>query len=312
MKVKSIKIGAYSTDNNVFLAPLAGFSDSAMREICLSYGAGLTFTEMVSAKGLIYGDEKTTELLRPAKGEKLKAAQIFGSDAVIMRKAIEETPLSSFDIIDINFGCPMPKIYLNGDGSALLAAPKKAEKIVAECKKSGKPITAKMRIGLTREKIVGVDFAKALEQGGADMVTVHGRTRDQIYAGEVDFEEIAKIKNAVKVPVIANGGVFSVGDAETLMSATGADGIMLARGALEKPWLFSEILGLPMCVDKKQLIFRHIDLLKEVYPDKVVAKLFRKQLCLYLKGEKNANMLKNKILTLTDTDEVKKELNEFF
>lgn len=312
MKVKSIKIGAYSTDNNVFLAPLAGFSDSAMREICLSYGAGLTFTEMVSAKGLIYGDEKTTELLRPAKGEKLKAAQIFGSDPVIMRKAIEETPLSSFDIIDINFGCPMPKIYLNGDGSALLAAPKKAEKIVAECKKSGKPITAKMRIGLTREKIVGVDFAKALEQGGADMVTVHGRTRDQIYAGEVDFEEIAKIKNAVKVPVIANGGVFSVGDAETLMSATGADGIMLARGALEKPWLFSEILGLPVSVDKKQLIFRHIDLLKEVYPDKVVAKLFRKQLCLYLKGEKNANMLKNKILTLTDTDEVKKELNEFF
>lgn len=312
MKVKSIKIGAYSTDNNVFLAPLAGFSDSAMREICLSYGAGLTFTEMVSAKGLIYGDEKTTELLRPAKGEKLKAAQIFGSDPVIMRRAIEETPLSSFDIIDINFGCPMPKIYLNGDGSALLAAPKKAEKIVAECKKSGKPITAKMRIGLTREKIVGVDFAKALEQGGADMITVHGRTRDQIYAGEVDFEEIAKIKNAVKVPVIANGGVFSVGDAETLISATGADGIMLARGALEKPWLFSEILGLPVCVDKKQLIFRHIDLLKEVYPDKVVAKLFRKQLCLYLKGEKNANMLKNKILTLTDTDEVKKELNEFF
>ncbi len=312
MKVKSIKIGAYSTDNNVFLAPLAGFSDSAMREICLSYGAGLTFTEMVSAKGLIYGDEKTTELLRPAKGEKLKAAQFFGSDPVIMRRAIEETPLSSFDIIDINFGCPMPKIYLNGDGSALLAAPKKAEKIVAECKKSGKPITAKMRIGLTREKIVGVDFAKALEQGGADMITVHGRTRDQIYAGEVDFEEIAKIKNAVKVPVIANGGVFSVGDAETLISATGADGIMLARGALEKPWLFSEILGLPVSVDKKQLIFRHIDLLKEVYPDKVVAKLFRKQLCLYLKGEKNANMLKNKILTLTDTDEVKKELNEFF
>ena len=312
MKVKSIKIGAYSTDNNVFLAPLAGFSDSAMREICLSYGAGLTFTEMVSAKGLIYGDEKTTELLRPAKGEKLKAAQIFGSDPVIMRRAIEETPLSSFDIIDINFGCPMPKIYLNGDGSALLAAPNKAEKIVAECKKNGKPITAKMRIGLTREKIVGVDFAKALEQGGADMITVHGRTRDQIYTGEVDFEEIAKIKNAVKVPVIANGGVFSVGDAETLMSATGTDGIMLARGALEKPWLFSEILGLPVCVDKKQLIFRHIDLLKEVYPDKVVAKLFRKQLCLYLKGEKNANMLKNKILTLTDTDEVKKELNEFF
>ncbi len=312
MKAKSIKIGAYSTDNNVFLAPLAGFSDYAMREICLSYGAGLTFTEMVSAKGLIYGDEKTAELLRPAKGEKLKAAQIFGSDPAIMRRAIEETPLSSFDIIDINFGCPMPKIYLNGDGSALLADSNKAEKIVAECKKSGKPITAKMRIGLTHEKIVGVDFAKALEQGGADMITVHGRTRDQIYAGEVDFDEIAKIKSAVKVPVIANGGVFSVGDAETLIDATGADGIMLARGALEKPWLFSEILGLPVSVDKKQLIFRHIDLLKEVYPDKVVAKLFRKQLCLYLKGEKNANALKNKILTLTDTDEVKKELNEFF
>ena len=312
MKVKSINVGDYKTDNNVFLAPLAGFSDFAMREICIDYGAGLTFTEMVSAKGLVHGDEKTNELLRVAPNEKIKAAQIFGSDPFIMRKAIEETSLSSFDIIDINFGCPMPKIYLNGDGSSLLADPRKAEKIVAECKKSGKTITAKMRIGLTRDDIVGVDFAKALEQGGADMISVHGRTREQIYAGDVNFDEIARIKNSVSVPVIANGGIFTASDADEISEKTGADGVMLARGALEKPWLFSEILGKPFVADKKSLIFRHIDLLKTVYDDKTAAIIFRKQLCLYLKGEKNSAELKREILTLTDTESVKKALNAFF
>lgn len=312
MQLKRIKIGSFETDNNVFLAPLAGFSDFAMRKICSDYGAGLTFTEMVSCKGILYDNENTKILLKKTDGEKISCAQIFGNDPDIMLEAIKRPPLCDFDVIDINFGCPMPKIYQNGEGSALLKNPSLAEKIVAECKKSGKPITCKMRIGLTENSINGLEFATALENGGADMITVHGRTREKIYAGDIHGEEIAKIVAKVKIPVIANGGIFTKEDADKVMTETGADGVMLARGALEKPWLFAEILNSPYSADKKDLIFRHIDLLKTVYDDRTVAVTFRKQLCLYLKGEKNSAELKQKVLTLNSTDEIKRELTGFF
>ena len=312
MQLKRIKIGSFETDNNVFLAPLAGFSDFAMRKICSDYGAGLTFTEMVSCKGILYDNENTKILLKKTDGEKISCAQIFGNDPDIMLEAIKRPPLCDFDVIDINFGCPMPKIYQNGEGSALLKNPSLAEKIVAECKKSGKPITCKMRIGLTENSINGLEFATALENGGADMITVHGRTREKIYAGDIHGEEIAKIVAKVKIPVIANGGIFMKEDADKVMTETGADGVMLARGALEKPWLFAEILNNPYSADKKDLIFRHVDLLKTVYDDRTVAVTFRKQLCLYLKGEKNSAELKQKVLTLNSTDEIKRELTGFF
>lgn len=312
MQLKRIKIGSFETDNNVFLAPLAGFSDFAMRKICSDYGAGLTFTEMVSCKGILYDNENTKILLKKTGGEKISCAQIFGNDPDIMLEAIKRPPLCDFDVIDINFGCPMPKIYQNGEGSALLKNPSLAEKIVAECKKSGKPITCKMRIGLTENSINGLEFATALENGGADMITVHGRTREKIYAGDIHGEEIAKIVAKVKIPVIANGGIFTKEDADKVMTETGADGVMLARGALEKPWLFAEILNNPYSADKKDLIFRHVDLLKTVYDDRTVAVTFRKQLCLYLKGEKNSAELKQKVLTLNSTDEIKRELTGFF
>lgn len=312
MQLKRIKIGSFETDNNVFLAPLAGFSDFAMRKICSDYGAGLTFTEMVSCKGILYDNENTKILLKKTDGEKISCAQIFGNDPYIMLEAIKRPPLCDFDVIDINFGCPMPKIYQNGEGSALLKNPSLAEKIVAEFKKSGKPITCKMRIGLTENSINGLEFATALENGGADMITVHGRTREKIYAGDIHGEEIAKIVAKVKIPVIANGGIFTKEDADKVMTETGADGVMLARGALEKPWLFAEILNNPYSADKKDLIFRHIDLLKTVYDDRTVAVTFRKQLCLYLKGEKNSAELKQKVLTLNSTDEIKRELTGFF
>lgn len=283
-----------------------------MRKICSDYGAGLTFTEMVSCKGILYDNENTKILLKKTDGEKISCAQIFGNDPDIMLEAIKRPPLCDFDVIDINFGCPMPKIYQNGEGSALLKNPSLAEKIVAECKKSGKPITCKMRIGLTENSINGLEFATALEDGGADMITVHGRTREKIYAGDIHGEEIAKIVAKVKIPVIANGGIFTKEDADKVMTETGADGVMLARGALEKPWLFAEILNNPYSADKKDLIFRHIDLLKTVYDDRTVAVTFRKQLCLYLKGEKNSAELKQKVLTLNSTDEIKRELTGFF
>ena len=304
MRLKSLDIGGITLKNNLLFAPLAGFSDFAMRAICRSYGAALCFTEMVSAKGLIYGSNATEDLLYSPEEETIKAAQIFGNDPEIMRRAIELPAMAKFDIIDINFGCPMPKIYNNGEGSALLENPALAEKIVFECKKSGKIITAKMRIGITDGKFVTEDFAKALEQGGAAMITVHGRTRDRIYAGEPNYIEIAKAKRAVSVPVIANGGIFEISDAEKTFGETGADGIMLARGALEKPYLFSEILGLPFDGDKKNLIKRHIALLKTKYDDKTVAITFRKQLCYYLKGERGGAKKRERILRCTSTAEM--------
>ena len=254
MLQKEIKIGKHVTPNNLFLAPLAGFSDFAMRQICLEYGAGLTFTEMVSCKGLLYDNENTKDLLYTTIDEKIKCAQIFGNDPLIMRRAIESQALSTFDIIDVNFGCPMPKIFNNGEGSAVLQNPSLAEKIVYECSKAGKPITCKMRIGLTDGKFVTEDFVKAVTNGGAQMITVHGRTRDKIYAGEVNYEEIAKAKKVSTVPVIANGGIFTEEDANLIMDRTGADGIMLARGAIADPFLFSKLTGKEIKVSIKDII----------------------------------------------------------
>ena len=297
MKLKSIKIGKFETENNVFLAPLAGFSDYAMRSVCLSYGAGLTFTEMVSCKGLLYDNENTKNLLYTSPEEKIKCVQIFGNDPEIMRRALESDALAPFDIADINMGCPMPKIYNNGEGSALMLNPSLAEKIVSECKKSGKPITCKIRAGIHDDEPLAVDFAKALEQGGADLITVHGRSRDRIYAGNVDYDLISKVKQSVKIPVIANGG---------------GDGIMIARGALERPWIFSEVIGKQFDADKKTLVNRHIDLLLQKFDAKFVAVYFRKQLCLYLKGEKNSTTFKQAVLKMTSIPEIKKAVADFF
>ncbi len=312
MLQKRIKIGKFETENNFFLAPLAGFSDFAMREICINFGAGLTFTEMVSCKGILYDNENTKDLLHLSPSEKIKCAQIFGNDPEIMRRAIESEYLCHFDVIDVNFGCPMPKIYNNGEGSALLTNPSLAEKIIYECSKTGKPITCKMRIGLTDGNFVTENFVKAVENGGAQMITVHGRTRDRIYEGEPNYREIAKAKTVASVPVIANGGIFTKSDAETMMEKTGADGVMLARGALQRPWLFAELLGKDVSIDKKSLINEHIDRLLTKYDDKTVAVTFRKQLCLYLKGEKNSNELKQKLFTYKDTRSIKNELEKFF
>ena len=217
MQLKEIKIGKLRTKNNIFLAPLAGYTNSPFRDMCYSLGAGLTFTEMVSAKGLCYGSEKTKELLYVSEEyDGVKACQIFGNDPDFMRKACESEALAPFDLIDINMGCPVPKIYKNGEGSALLGDFPLASKIIEECKKSGKTGSVKFRIGLDNSSICGGQFAKLCEDAGADMITVHGRTRDKIYAGEVNFAEIAAAKRAVNIPVIANGGVLCKKDAEEL------------------------------------------------------------------------------------------------
>ena len=191
---KPLKIGNVTTRGNVFLAPLAGYTNYPFRKICARYGAGLCYTEMVSAKGLKYGSENTKELLYTRPDEGLVAVQIFGSEPDVMRLACESEELAPFPIVDINMGCPVPKIYKNGEGSALLENPALAEKIVEECVKSGKIVTVKFRIGVSAEKIVTEEFAKRMAGAGASLLTVHGRTKDKMYAGEVNFLEIEKAK----------------------------------------------------------------------------------------------------------------------
>ncbi len=252
MELKPITIGPVTTENNVFLAPLAGYTNYPFRRLCERSGAGLAFTEMVSAKGLKYGSENTKALLYTTPEESPVAVQIFGSEPDIMRAACESEELSPFPIADINMGCPVPKIYKNGEGSALLENPALAEKIVSECAKSGKAVTVKFRIGVSEDKLIAAEFARRMEGAGAALLTVHGRTRDKYYSGEVNYREIAAAKNAVRIPVIANGGAFSEADADELLEKTGADGVMIARAALYDPQIFCDFTGCPR-EEKRQI-----------------------------------------------------------
>ena len=241
---KPLSFAGLTLPNNVLLAPMAGYTDLAYRRMCAGLGAGLTFTEMVSSKGLLYDNAETKKLLRCGE-ESPKAAQLFGSDPEILRAACESELLAPYDVIDLNMGCPMPKIVRNGEGSALLENMPLAEKVIAACAKSGKRISVKFRIGVKEGDNVAAEFAKLCEGAGACLVTVHGRVRERIYAGEPDYSAIAGAKNAVKIPVIANGGVWNKKDAEKMLQRTGADGVMVARAALYRPQTFSDILGTP-------------------------------------------------------------------
>ena len=305
MNLKSIKIGKLHTENNVFLAPLAGYTNAVFREMCYGLGAGLTFTEMVSAKGLYYGSEKTRELLHVTDGYGgIKACQIFGNDPEIMRQACESEALKDFDLVDINMGCPMPKIYNNGEGSALLNDLPLAGKIISACKKSGKAVSVKFRIGLDENRLVSSEFARMCEDSGADMICVHGRTRDKIYAGAVDYNEIAAAKNAVKIPVIANGGVFGSSDAEKLMAKTGADGVAVARGAMFAPWIFAKICGNPL-PDKRQFVLTQLEKTEALYGGRFACVFMRKMCAFYLKSQKGCAQIRAKLFACPTCEELK-------
>ena len=304
MRLQKIKIADFETPNNVFLAPLAGYTNAVFRNTCYNLGAGLTFTEMVSAKGLCYDSKKTEDLLYIAEGYGgIKACQIFGADPIYMRRACESEALKPFELIDINMGCPVPKIYKNGEGSALLNDLPLSSKIISECKKSGKAVSVKFRIGVDSSHIVAGEFAKMCEDSGADMITVHGRTRDKMYSGEVNFREIAAAKNAVKIPVIANGGIFTSEDADCLLNKTGTDGVMVARGAMFNPWLFAEITGTPVG-DKKQTVLNQIADIRTIYGERFACVFMRKMVGFYIKGTAGATALRAKLLECKTTYEV--------
>ena len=279
-----LKFGDTYAENRVLCAPLAGYTDFAFRKLCYRFGAGLCFTEMVSAKGLLYNSEATRKLLYKAEGEEQTAAQLFGGDPSVMRSACESEYLGGYQTVDINMGCPVPKVYKNGEGSALLADTPRAEKIISACKASGKTITVKFRIGLDQNRVVAAEFAKMCEGAGADMITVHGRTRDRYYAGEPDYAAIASAKNAVGIPVIANGGIFSRADALKMLDETGADGVMVARAAMYDPHIFAEILGRPAAWDRRAAIEEQIADMLPFYGENYTVVQMRKMTAFYTRG----------------------------
>ena len=302
MQIKPIKIGDFTAENNVFLAPLAGYTNYPFRRLCKGYGAGLCYTEMVSAKGLKYGSENTAELLYTDENEGEAAVQIFGSDPEIMRAACEHEKVAPFKVVDINMGCPVPKIYKNGEGSALLENPLLAENIVKACVKSGKIITVKFRIGVRENEYITKEFAKRMAGAGASLLTIHGRTRDKMYAGEVHFEEIAAAKRAVEIPVIANGGVFSRADGEKLLADTGAAGVMIARAALCDPQIFTEFSGMER--ESKLVMFkRQMEETRALFDERFTTVFMRKMAAFYVKGERGAAGYKERLFAAQTPEE---------
>ena len=300
---RAVDIAGMRCPSNVFLAPLAGYTNYPFRTALSRLGAGLTFTEMVSAKGLHYKSEETKKLLY-CGDESPKAAQIFGSDPAIMREACESEALAPFDLIDINMGCPMRKIITNGEGSALMENFPLAEKVVSECVKSGKRISVKFRTGIKKGDKLAAEFAKLCEGAGACMVTIHGRVRDMIYAGEADYEEIARAKNAVKIPVFANGGIFSKADAEKMIDRTGADGVTVARAALTDLNIFNEILGMPS-VPVLPHFLRLVDEEEALYGKQFALVFTRKIGAFLLKGAEGAAEKRRRFFECKTTEEVK-------
>ena len=312
MKIQKIAIGDFEAANNVFCAPLAGYTDFAFRKLCYKYGAGLCFTEMVSAKGLKYNSEATRALLYKDPCEPQTAVQLFGSDPEIMRAAAESEYLRGFPVIDINMGCPVPKVFKNGEGSALLNDLPRAAAIISACKKSGKAVTVKFRIGISEEDKKAAKIAKMCEDAGADLITVHGRTRERYYAGEPDYGEIAAAKAAVHIPVIANGGIFTRADAEKMVAETGADGVMLARAALYGPWVFASVAGLRPPESLRADIEGQIGDMLSFYGEKFTLVQMRKMAAFYCKGMRGSAEYRKRLFALTSIDGLYALVREIF
>ncbi len=238
-----IQIGNLKLENNIFLAPMAGVTDITFRIICKKAGCGLTYTEMITARGIFHKNKRTVRMMAILPEEKPVAIQLYGSEPEIIAKACEKlNENSDICLIDINMGCPTKKVVRRGEGVALMKNPKLAADIIREAKKgTNKPVTAKIRKGFDATSINAIDFAKELEDAGVDAITIHGRTGAQKYEGPADWDIIKEIKKAVKIPVIGNGDIFSASDALRMFHLTGCDGIMVARGAIGHPWIFHEI-----------------------------------------------------------------------
>ena len=307
----------FKLKNNVFLAPMAGFSDLTFRLLCKEMGAGLVYTEMVSAKGLMYNNDNTKDLLATNSCEWPTAVQIFGSEPKIMsemaKKLEEEYP---FDIIDINMGCPANKIVKNGDGSALMKTPDLIFKIIKAVSHAvSKPVTVKIRKGFDAENVNAVLVAKIAEEAGASAIAVHGRTRDQFYGGKVDLDIIKEVKESVNIPVIGNGDITCPISAKKMLDYTGVDAIMIGRAACGNPWIFKrithyletgEILEEPTTEERIKMILRHTTMLISQKGEYTALREMRKHIGLYIRGFKNATdarLIINKAKTYKDIED---------
>ncbi len=279
-----MKIGKFETKSDVFLAPMAGVSDVAFRELCRMFGAGLTPTEMISVKGLYYNSKNSQKMLEISPLEKPSVVQLFGHEPEVFRKVFESGILDKFDIIDLNMGCPAPKIWKNGDGSALLKNIDLAREIVETCVKfSGKPVMVKFRKGFGENDDILVKFAKMCEQAGASAITVHPRTTFQGYSGKIDVEDIAKVKRAVKIPVVGNGDVRSYEDF-LRMKQTGCDAVMIGRGAVGHPEIFSKCCGINPQLVKLDIAKKHIEIIEKYFDESYIVKNFKRHAFSYVDG----------------------------
>ena len=302
MKIKDIEF-----ENSIFLAPMAGIADRAFRELCINYGAGYTVTEMVSSKGLTMGDKKSKELLTLGEIENPAGAQIFGDDPEIMAQAAQKCLEFRPNVIDINMGCPAPKIAMNGGGASLMKNPHLAGEIVKAVSEAVDiPVTVKIRKGWDEENITAVELAEIAEKNGAAAVTVHGRTRMQMYSGKVDYDIIARVKKAVGIPVIANGDIVDEQSAAIMLEKTNADAIMIGRGALGNPWIFRRInayLGecrvLPdVSINEKMVVMlKHIQKIIEYKGEYTAMREARHHAAYYTKGIRGGAALRKEIST---------------